>query len=257
MDQLASQTAIVTGASRGIGEAAARELAKAGMNVVLAARTADDIERVAAGIAEDGGTALALVCDVARHASVEALVERTVETFGGVDVLVNNAGVINPIARLAESDPEAWGNAVDINLKGVYHGVRAVLPVMVEKGSGTIINLSSGAAYGPMEGWSHYCATKAAVLMLTRAVDREYRDRGIRAVGLSPGTVATQMQVDIKASGINPVSQMDPSVHAPPEWIGRAIAWLASEGADNYLGDDLQLRSDADARTAIGLPPAA
>lgn len=257
MDQLASQTAIVTGASRGIGEAAARELAKAGMNVVLAARTADDIERVAAGIAEDGGTALALVCDVARHASVEALVERTVETFGGVDVLVNNAGVINPIARLAESDPEAWGNAVDINLKGVYHGVRAVLPVMVEKGSGTIINLSSGAAYGPMEGWSHYCATKAAVLMLTRAVDKEYRDRGIRAVGLSPGTVATQMQVDIKASGINPVSQMDPSVHAPPEWIGRAIAWLASEGADNYLGDDLQLRSDADARTAIGLPPAA
>ncbi|WP_306024724.1 SDR family oxidoreductase [Oceaniradius stylonematis] len=257
MDQLASQTAIVTGASRGIGEAAARELAKAGMNVVLAARTADDIERVAAGIAEDGGTALALVCDVARHASVEALMERTVETFGGVDVLVNNAGVINPIARLAESDPEAWGNAVDINLKGVYHGVRAVLPVMVEKGSGTIINLSSGAAYGPMEGWSHYCATKAAVLMLTRAVDKEYRDRGIRAVGLSPGTVATQMQVDIKASGINPVSQMDPSVHAPPEWIGRAIAWLASEGADNYLGDDLQLRSDADARTAIGLPPAA
>lgn len=257
MDQLASQTAIVTGASRGIGEAAARELAKAGMNVVLAARTADDIERVAAGIAEDGGTALALVCDVARHASVEALVERTVETFGGVDVLVNNAGVINPIARLAESDPEAWGNAVDINLKGVYHGVRAVLPAMVENGSGTIINLSSGAAYGPMEGWSHYCATKAAVLMLTRAVDKEYRDRGIRAVGLSPGTVATQMQVDIKASGINPVSQMDPSVHAPPEWIGRAIAWLASEGADNYLGDDLQLRSDADARTAIGLPPAA
>ncbi|MBO6553067.1 MAG: SDR family oxidoreductase [Roseitalea sp.] len=257
MDQLASQTAIVTGASRGIGEAAARELAKAGMNVVLAARTADDIERVAAGIAEDGGTALALVCDVARHASVEALVERTVETFGGVDVLVNNAGVINPIARLAESDPEAWGNAVDINLKGVYHGVRAVLPAMVENGSGTIINLSSGAAYGPMEGWSHYCATKAAVLMLTRAVDKEYRDRGIRAVGLSPGTVATQMQVDIKASGINPVSQMDPSVHAPPEWIGRAIAWLAGEGADNYLGDDLQLRSDADARTAIGLPPAA
>ncbi|RKF06351.1 SDR family oxidoreductase [Oceaniradius stylonematis] len=257
MDQLASQTAIVTGASRGIGEAAARELAKAGMNVVLAARTADDIERVAAGIAEDGGTALALVCDVARHASVEALVERTVETFGGVDVLVNNAGVINPIARLAESDPEAWGNAVDINLKGVYHGVRAVLPAMVENGSGTIINLSSGAAYGPMEGWSHYCATKAAVLMLTRAVDKEYRDRGIRAVGLSPGTVATQMQVDIKASGINPVSQMDPSVHAPPEWIGRAIGWLAGEGADNYLGDDLQLRSDADARTAIGLPPAA
>ena len=139
-------------------------------------------------------------------------------------------------------------------MKGVYHGIRAVLPVMVENGSGTIINLSSGAAYGPMEGWSHYCATKAAVLMLTRAVDKEYRDRGIRSVGLSPGTVATQMQVDIKASGINPVSQMDPSMHAPPEWIGRAIGWLAGEGADRYLGADLQLRADTEARAAIGLP---
>ncbi|MCR9124217.1 MAG: SDR family oxidoreductase [Phyllobacteriaceae bacterium] len=254
MTQLGGKTAIVTGASRGIGAAAALELARAGMNVVLAARSTDDIERVAAGIAEDGGTALALVCDVARYGSVEALIVRTVETFGGVDLLVNNAGIINPIARLSESDPEAWGNAVDINLKGVYHGVRAVLPAMLENGAGTIINLSSGAAYGPMEGWSHYCATKAAVLMLTRAVDKEYRARGIRSVGLSPGTVATQMQVDIKASGINPVSQMDPADHAPPEWIGQAIAWLADEGADQYLGDDLQLRSDQAARAAIGLP---
>ncbi|MBO6636481.1 MAG: SDR family oxidoreductase [Roseitalea sp.] len=254
MTHSSGKTAIITGASRGIGEAAVRELAKAGMNVVLAARTADDIERVAAAVVEDGGAALAMTCDVADSGSVQALVERAVETFGGVDLLVNNAGIINPIARLSESDPEAWGNAVDINLKGVYHGIRAVLPVMVENGSGTIINLSSGAAYGPMEGWSHYCATKAAVLMLTRAVDKEYRDRGIRSVGLSPGTVATQMQVDIKASGINPVSQMDPSMHAPPEWIGRAIGWLAGEGADRYLGADLQLRADTEARAAIGLP---
>lgn len=257
MTKLNGKTAIITGASRGIGEATARELAKAGMNVVLAARSAGDIERIAAEIAETGGEALAVTCDVADFASVEALVGKSIEAFGSVDLLVNNAGVINPIARLSESDPEAWNAVMDINVKGVYHGIRGVLPVMERQGQGTIVNISSGAAYGPMEGWSHYCASKAAVLMLTRAVDKEYRDHGIRAVGLSPGTVATQMQVDIKASGINPVSQMDPSVHAPPEWIGQAIAWLAGEGADRYLGADLQLRSDAEARAAIGLPPAA
>ncbi|MEQ8403253.1 MAG: SDR family oxidoreductase [Roseitalea porphyridii] len=256
MDQLGNQTAIITGASRGIGEAAARALAAAGMNVVLAARSSADIERIAAEITEAGGEAIAMTCDVADHASVKALVDRALDAFGAVDLLVNNAGVINPIARLSESEPEAWDAAIDVNVKGVYHGIRAVLPAMERQGGGTIVNISSGAAYGPMEGWSHYCASKAAVLMLTRAVHKEHGESGIRSVGLSPGTVATQMQVDIKASGINPVSQMDPDAHAPPEWIGRAIVWLAGAGADNYLGEDLKLRTDAEARAAIGLPPA-
>lgn len=257
MADLKGKTAIITGASRGIGEAAARELARAGLNVVLAARSGADIERIAAEITEAGDEVLAVTCDVADYGSVAALVERAVDAFGAVDLLVNNAGIINPIARLSESDPEAWNAVIDVNVKGVYHGVRAVLPVMVKQGGGTIVNISSGAAYGPLEGWSHYCASKAAALMVTRAVDKEYRDKGIRSVGLSPGTVATQMQVDIKASGINPVSQMDPAAHAPPEWIGRAIVWLAGEGADQFLGEDLKLRTDAEARAAIGLPPAA
>lgn len=256
MADLNGRTAIVTGASRGIGEAAARELAKAGMKVVLAARSMVDIERIAAEIAGTGGEAIAFACDVADHASVAALVERAAGAFGTVDLLVNNAGIINPIARLSDSDPEAWNAVIDVNVKGVYHGIRAVLPIMETQGHGTIVNMSSGAAYGPMEGWSHYCASKAAVLMLTRAVDDEYGGAGIRSVGLSPGTVATRMQVDIKASGINPVSQMDPAAHAPPEWIGRAIVWLAGAGADRYRGADLKLRTDAAARAAIGLPPA-
>lgn len=255
MTDLNGKTAIVTGASRGIGEAAARALAAGGMNVVLAARSSDEIEQIAAQITQAGGSAMGISCEVADHGSVTALVDRTLQAFGGVDLIVNNAGIINPIARLSDSDPEDWARVIDVNVKGVYHGIRAVLPAMVEKGAGTIINISSGAAYGPMEGWSHYCASKAAVLMITRAVDKEYRDLGIRSVGLSPGTVATQMQVDIKASGINPVSQMDPNAHAPVEWIGRAIVWLAGEGADRYLGDDLMLRSDAEARRSIGLPP--
>lgn len=254
MSDTSTRTAIVTGASRGIGEAVARHLAVQGMNVVLAARSTTPIERIAAEIGQAGGSARAVACDVARYDDVRELVRTTIEVFGGVDLLVNNAGVINPIARVSESDPEQWGASVDINLKGVYHALRAVLPVMEHAGSGTIINLSSGAAQAPMEGWSQYCASKAAVLMLTRSVDKEYAEKGIRCVGLSPGTVATEMQVEIKASGVNPVSQLDPSVHIPPQWVAQAVWWLAGEGADRYLGRDFALRS-VEGRAEVGLPP--
>ena len=142
---------------------------------------------------------------------LNAAIYKCVAEFGRLDILVNNAGVIDPIARIADSDPRQWDQVVDINVKGVYHGLRAAIPVMEAQGSGVIVNLSSGAANGALEGWSHYCATKAAVLSLTRCADKECRENGIRVVGLSPGTVATDMQVSIKASGINPVSQLDPS----------------------------------------------
>ena len=149
---------------------------------------------------------------------MEAVVRRCVDEFGSVDVLVNNAGVIEPIARLADSDPADWTKAIDINVKGVYYGIRACLPTMLEAGGGTIVNVSSGAATSAMEGWSHYCSSKAAVLSVTQCVHKEYGEQGIRMLGMSPGTVATGMQVAIKASGLNPVSQLDPSVHIPAEW---------------------------------------
>ena len=111
-------------------------------------------------------------------------------------------------------------------------------------GGGVVVNISSGAATGVLEGWSHYCATKAAVLSLTRCADLEYRERGIRVTGLSPGTVATDMQVVIKASGINPVSQLDFSSHIPPEWPARAIAWLCTKEAEDFTGQDFSLKSE-------------
>ena len=252
---LSGKSVIITGASRGIGEATARHLAAAGAKVVLAARSRDAVERIAAEIADAGGTARAVACDVARWQDVEALVGETNRAFGGPDLLINNAGVIDPIARLADSDPEGWGQVVDINLKGVYYGLRAAIPLMLEQGGGTIINISSGAATSALEGWSHYCATKAAVLSLTRCTDVEYRDEGIRVIGLSPGTVRTEMQVNIKASGINPVSELDPSVHIPADWVAQAIAYLAGEGGDAYLGTDFSLRAP-DSRRALGLPEA-
>ena len=253
MRELDGRSAIVTGASRGIGAATARELARHGVGVVLAARDRDRIERLAGEIRDAGGRAEAVVCDVARWADVERAAERCREAFGGrVDILVNNAGLIDPVARLGDSDPEAWGRVVEVNLKGVYHGLRAVLPEMSARGAGVIVNLSSCAATGVLEGWSHYCATKAAVLSLTRCVHEEYGDRGVRCVGLSPGTVATDMQATIRDSGVNRVSRLDWEAHIPPEWPARAIAWLCTEEAADLAGDDFSIKTP-EGRRRVGL----
>ena len=239
----------ITGASRGIGAAAARVFAAAGAKVALLARSEREIDALAAEI---GPAALALRCDVADWASVQKAVATVVQRFGRLDVLVNNAGTIDPIARLADVDPAAWGRAVDVNLKGVFHGLRAAIPVMRAQGSGTIITVSSGAARAALEGWSSYCAGKAGALMLTQAAHLEEGPHGIRVLGLSPGTVATEMQVKIKASGINPVSQLDPAVHIPADWPARALLWMCGPEADPWLGTDVMLRDEA-VRKAVGL----
>ncbi|MEO1141285.1 MAG: SDR family oxidoreductase, partial [Pseudomonadota bacterium] len=241
---LEGKAALITGASAGIGAAAARELAKHGVKLVLVARSVEAIEELAAEIKADGGKATAVPCDVSDHAAMTAAVKTCVNEFGSIDILVNNAGVIDPISRLTESDPEDWGNSIDINLKGVYNGLHNALPQMEGQKSGVVINISSGAANQPLEGWSAYCASKAAARMLTRAAHLEYAAKGIRVVGLSPGTVATEMQVKIKASGINPVSELDPSVHIPAEWVAKAICWLATEDAREFDGDDVSLRDE-------------
>ena len=139
--------------------------------------------------------------------------------------------------------PAEWTKAIDINVKGVYYGIRACLPTMLEAGGGTIVNVSSGAATSAMEGWSHYCSSKAAVLSVTQCVHKEYGEQGIRMLGMSPGTVATGMQVAIKASGLNPVSQLDPSVHIPAEWAAKAIVWLCTPESDEFKGTDFSLRA--------------
>ncbi|MEM6546210.1 MAG: SDR family oxidoreductase [Pseudomonadota bacterium] len=249
---LQGQTAVVTGASRGIGEAAARFLSECGMAVVLAARTADAVERIAGEVRAAGGQAHAVPCDVARYADVAALVEAAVARTGRLDLMVNNAGVIAPIARLAESDPDAWGQVIDINLKGVYHGMRAAIPAMLRQGGGVVVNISSGAAVNTLEAWSHYCTSKAGALMLTRMGHKEYGEQGIRVVGLSPGTVATEMQREIKASGVNPVSRLEWSDHIPPDWSARAIAWLATPAAAAHAGTDVSLRQE-EVRRLVGI----
>lgn len=250
MAEMSGKTVMITGASRGIGAAAARAFAEAGARVALIARDKDAVGEIAGEIGPD--QALAIPCDVSRYWEVAAAVDATLGTFGSLDALINNAGVIEPIAHLVEADPERWGQVIDINLKGVFHGMRAAMPAMIRRGGGTIVTISSGAARSPVEAWSHYCASKAGAAMLTACVHKEAAGQGIRAMGLSPGTVATEMQRDIKASGINPVSQLDWSDHIPPEWPARTLVWMCTPDADDFVGQEIRLRDEA-IRRRVGI----
>ncbi|HAW45951.1 MAG TPA: short-chain dehydrogenase [Roseovarius sp.] len=240
---------LITGASKGIGAAAARVFAEAGANVALVARNGDAIAKLAGEI---GPSAIAIPCDVSRYWEMEAAVEACHTAFDRLDVLINNAGVIAPISMLAEADPDAWGHAIDINLKGVFNGMRAALPGMIARGEGTIITVSSGAAHNALEGWSAYCASKAGAAMLTRSADLEARGAGVRVMGLSPGTVATDMQREIKESGVNAVAALDWSEHIPADWPARTLLWMCGPEASDLAGQEISLR-DPDIRDRAGL----
>jgi NAD(P)-dependent dehydrogenase (short-subunit alcohol dehydrogenase family) len=249
MADLSGRLVAITGAARGIGAAAARAFVAQGARVALISR---DAARLAALAAELGPQAMALPCDVADAGALAAALARAEAAFGPLEVLVNNAGLIDPIATLAEADPAAFARTVTVNLTGVFNGMHAALPGMIARRRGTILTIGSGAAANPLEGWGAYCASKAGALMLTRVAHREAGGHGVRIISLSPGTVATDMQAQIKASGVNPVSQLDWSVHIPPDWPARALVWLCGPGGDAFLGGECSLR-DEGVRKAAGL----
>src|SRR4051812_7669096 len=242
MSSLDGKVIIVTGASRGIGAAAAIALAKAGATVVLTARDKTLTEQVAQAI---GPTASAHACDVSDYAAVAALVAATKARFGRLDGLINNAGVIEPIASIAASDPAVWARNIEINLTGAYHAIRAVLPGMIAAGGGTIVNVSSGAAIRPLEGWSAYCSAKAGLHMLTRAIALETEGQGIRVFGFQPGTTDTDMQVLIRASGVNAISQIPRENLTPVAHPAAAIVYLCTPAADDLNGQEFSLRDEA------------
>jgi len=254
MAEMTGKVALVTGAGRGLGEGVARALAAQGVAVMLVARNGDAVAAVAAAIAAAGGRAAALAGDVSDYAEVERLVMQTRLQLGGLDILVNNAGVIEPIAEIAQSDPATWTRNIAINLTGPYYAVRAALPGMLAQASGTIVNISSGAAYRPLEGWSAYCTGKAGLAMFTRAIKLETEGRGIRVFGFSPGTIDTEMQVKIRASGMNVISRIPRGDLLPVADAVRGLMYLTTAAADDLVGEDASMRDDP-FRQRIGLAP--
>jgi len=200
--KLQGQVAIITGGGRGIGAAAGNLLASAGASVVLTARSEEQIEAVAGQIRRAGAHAIAVPCDVTNSEQIEEVVEAALTQFDRVDILVNNAGIIWPVEQVYEADPEEWAYNIHCNLVGPFQMARNVLPVMIEQGYGRILNVTSGAAYNVLPGWSAYCAAKAGLNMLTRCLAAELQADNVAGVtvnALAPGMVETEMQADIRS----------------------------------------------------------
>lgn len=245
---LTGKTALVTGGNRGIGLATVRALARAGAEVHFTVRTAANLAAAQRDLGDVPATG--------HLANMTDRIAMTTVLDQGFNILVNNAAVIAPIGRILDIQAEDWAHNIDVNLTSAFHATQRALAHMVAKGGGTIINISSGAAHRPQEGWSAYCAGKAGLAMLTRSVHLEYGDQGIRIFGFAPGVVDTDMQVAIRASGINPVSKLPRESLAPPSEPAQAIAWLCTPAADPLAGQELDVRAP-DLRAAAGLPPLA
>lgn len=250
---LENQVAIVTGAGRGIGRATALALAQSGAAVVLAARSGDEITSVADEIKYNGGgAALAIPTDVSDMAEVDHLLVLTLRAFGRIDILVNNAAAIHPLGRVWETSPFEWQRLIATNVLGPYFCARVVLPHMLERGSGRIVNVSSAVAEINLEGTSAYNASKAALERFSGTLAAEVKETGIAVTTFRPGIVDTQMQADIRQT---PAALL-PKVAAfqayqergqllPPDRAAEAILWLASHFAHDTNGQLFDLTNTA------------
>lgn len=203
MTDLKNKNALITGAGKGIGKAITLALAKEGVNVILLARTQEEIDNVAAKARSLRVKALAITADVAEINSVNAAVEKALAEFGTIDILINNAGIA-AFGKFLELEPAAWEHIIQVNLMGTYYMTRAVLPNMIERQTGDIINISSTAGLSGNALTSAYSASKFAVLGLTESLMQEVRKHNIRVTALTPSTVATDMAKDLKLTDGNP-----------------------------------------------------
>ena len=211
---------LITGASSGIGEGIARELGGAGATVLLGARRLDRIETIAAEIRAAGGTAEARVLDVTDRQSMAAFVQAAMETWGRIDVLVNNAGVM-PLSPLAAGKLDEWERMVDVNIKGVLWGIGAVLPIMEAQGSGQIINIGSIGALSVVPTAAVYCATKFAVRALSDGLRQE--STNIRVTCVNPGVVESELASTITHRETMAAMDAYRAIALQPADIARAV----------------------------------
>jgi len=223
---------IITGASSGMGDAAARHLAGLGASVVVAARRQERIDQLVVDIAHTGGKALAVATDVTRREDLQRLADATVERFGRIDVLVNNAGVM-PLSPLERLKVDEWDHMIDVNVKGVLYGIAAVLPAMKQQRSGHIITTASVAGHKVFHASAVYSATKFAVRALSEGLRQEVKPYNIRTTIVSPGAVSTELLDHITDEDVQAANQeYVGKVGVPATSFARVVAFAMSQPED-------------------------
>lgn len=232
MENIRGKIVVITGASSGMGEAAAKHLAKLGASVVLGARRADKIEKLSKEINDNGGKSLAVAADVTQRDQVKQLVDSVVKHFGRVDVILNNAGIM-PLSPMDRLNVEEWDKMIEVNIKGVLNGIAAVLPYMKEQKSGQIINTSSVAGHKIFSGSAVYSATKFAVRALTEGLRMEVKPYKIRTTIICPGAVKTELLEHISEADVQQANQdYVGAVGISPESFARVVAFAISQPDD-------------------------
>jgi NADP-dependent 3-hydroxy acid dehydrogenase YdfG len=223
---------VITGASSGLGEATARLLSAQGATVVLGARRANRIKSLADELTGNGGQAIAVTTDVTDVEQVKRLVDAAVQTYGRIDVMLNNAGLM-PHSPLERGKVEDWDRTIDVNLKGVLYGIAAALPHMKEQKSGHIINVSSVAGHKVRPGSAVYSATKTAVRVISEGLRQEVKPYNIRTTVISPGAVATELPSSVTEPDIaESIQKFYKEIAIPAESFARAVAFAMSQPED-------------------------
>jgi NADP-dependent 3-hydroxy acid dehydrogenase YdfG len=227
-NNIAGKVVVITGASSGLGEATARLLSAQGASVVLGARRVDRIQSLADELTGSGGRALAIPTDVTHYDQVKRLVDAAVQTYGRIDVMINNAGLMphSPLERLKIED---WNRTIDVNIKGVLYGIAAALPYMKQQKAGHIINVSSVAGHKVRPTSAVYAATKAAVLTLSEGLRQEVKPYNIRTTVISPGAVATELPNSVTEPDIAENVRKSYEIAIPAESFARAVAYAMSQ----------------------------
>jgi NADP-dependent 3-hydroxy acid dehydrogenase YdfG len=227
-NNIEGKVVIITGASSGIGEAVAKHLVAAGALVSLAARRKDKLDALVEEIKASGGQAISFVTDVTKREQVEALVQGTVEAFGKLDVMFNNAGLM-PLSRLENLHFDEWEKMIDTNIKGVLYGIGAALPVFKNQKSGHFINVSSVAGHRVGPGSAVYAGTKFAVRAISEGLRQEVKPYNIRTSIISPGAIKTELPDTITDDKIRETMQAVLDIAISPESIARAVAYVIEQ----------------------------